>query len=198
VGALGRGLLGEERGDRLVGGDAGLGGSEGGVGPGLQLAVFSATSLGVEASGQVSLFGDRLTLDANTTYQAFRNTSDEGVFALFEGDRIPNRPFFFANAAASYQAGSPIRRGDAVSLFAGTRYVQSFFRTWESVGIQEFKIEVPTQTTVNLGATYESATQGLRWALTGEVQNVTDATVFDFFGVQRPGRAVYLKLTTQL
>ncbi|MEM1044337.1 MAG: carboxypeptidase-like regulatory domain-containing protein, partial [Bacteroidota bacterium] len=158
--------------------------------------VFSATSLGVEASGQVSLFRDRLTLDANTTYQAFRNTSDEGVFALFEGDRIPNRPFFFVNAAARYRTASPLRRGDAVSLFTGTRYVQSFFRTWESVGIQEFKIEVPTQTTVNLGATYESATQGLRWALTGEVQNVTDATVFDFFGVQRPGRAVYLKLTT--
>ncbi|MEM1413507.1 MAG: hypothetical protein AAGH15_01335, partial [Myxococcota bacterium] len=34
--------------------------------------------------------------------------------------------------------------------------------------------------------------------LTFEVQNVGDARVFDFFGVQRPGRSYFLKLSGEL
>ncbi|MEM1117333.1 MAG: carboxypeptidase-like regulatory domain-containing protein, partial [Bacteroidota bacterium] len=160
--------------------------------------VFSATSLGVELSARATLLGERLTLDANTTYQSFRNTSSEGFFASFEGDRIPNRPFFFANAAARYRTGSPVRRSDRLDVFASVRHVQSFFRTWESLGRRDFAAEIPTQTTVAVGATYDLALGRARWAMTGEVQNLTDAQVFDLFGVQRPGRAVYLKLTTRL
>jgi hypothetical protein len=37
-----------------------------------------------------------------------------------------------------------------------------------------------------------------RSTLTFEVDNLTDAKVFDNFGVQRPGRAFYLKLTGDL
>lgn len=34
--------------------------------------------------------------------------------------------------------------------------------------------------------------------ITGEVQNLTDAAVFDFYGGQKPGRALYLKVTGEL
>ena len=37
-----------------------------------------------------------------------------------------------------------------------------------------------------------------RGSATLEIDNVTDAKVFDNFGVQRPGRAFYLKLTGEL
>ncbi|MEM1042759.1 MAG: carboxypeptidase-like regulatory domain-containing protein [Bacteroidota bacterium] len=160
--------------------------------------VFNATSVGIEARGRTSLLDTRLALDVNTTYQSFRNTSREGLLASFRGDRIPNRPYYFANAAARYRADSPVRRGDEVAVFASTRYVHRFFRSWESAGRRDTKREIPSQTTIAAGITYESGVAQTRWALTGEVQNLTNATVFDFFGVQRPGRAFYLKLTTQL
>ncbi|MEM1270793.1 MAG: carboxypeptidase-like regulatory domain-containing protein [Bacteroidota bacterium] len=162
--------------------------------------VFGATSLGIEASGRATLLDDRLTIDANTTYQEFTNTATEGFFSLFEGDRIPNRPYFFMNGAARYRLDSPVLGDGQLNLFTSTRYVHGFFRTWESAGRRqlEFKAEIPTQTTVAAGATYEYTTAGVRWALTGEIQNLTNATVFDFFGVQRPGRAFYIKLTSQL
>jgi len=38
----------------------------------------------------------------------------------------------------------------------------------------------------------------LRLTTTAEVQNLTDARVFDFFGVQRPGRAFYLEVTEEI
>ncbi|MEM1096273.1 MAG: TonB-dependent receptor plug domain-containing protein, partial [Bacteroidota bacterium] len=160
--------------------------------------VVSATSVGFEASGRATLFGERLTLNANTTYQAFRNTSSDGFYSLFEGDRIPNEPYAFANASARYWTRSPLRPGDRLSVFSSTRYVHSFFRTWESAGQRAFASEIPEQITFAAGATYDSTRGRTRWSLTAEVQNLTNATVFDFFGVQRPGRAFFLKLTTQL
>jgi hypothetical protein len=41
-------------------------------------------------------------------------------------------------------------------------------------------------------------TETTRVTSTFEVQNVTDARVYDLFGVQRPGRAFFIKLTGEL
>ena len=159
--------------------------------------VFAATSIGVEWNGNISLLQRKLSVNANTTYQSFRNTSRDGDFQAFRGDRIPNRPFFFLNGALNYRLDAPFRKADNINIFANTRYVAPFFRTWESAGNREFKAEIPKQNTYGLGLTYALSGK-TRWSLTAEVQNLTDAKVFDFLGVQRPGRAFYLKLTTQL
>lgn len=59
---------------------------------------------------------------------------------------------------------------------------------WESIGLREFKQTTDAQLvhTVGLGYLVKSDHTTLSSAL--EVQNVTDEAVFDFFGVQRPGR----------
>lgn len=36
-----------------------------------------------------------------------------------------------------------------------------------------------------------------RYALTLEIRNITDGKVFDSFGLERPGRAFYIKSTIQ-
>lgn len=159
--------------------------------------VWSATSEGVELGGSVSDIIKGLTLSANTTYQDYRNTSDTGPFTAFNGDRIPNLPFFFVNGAAEYAFEGLFRKGDGLSLFWNLRHVGGFFVGWESAGLQQFKAEVPDQTVQNAGATYRVELGKLRNSITLEVRNLADAKVFDFFGVQRPGRAVFVKLTTQ-
>src|SRR5262249_28259946 len=65
--------------------------------------VLAARSLGMEGSVAWSSPGGYLVLAANATYQDFRNSSSAGTFGKFDGDRIPNRPYLFGNAAARLQ-----------------------------------------------------------------------------------------------
>lgn len=157
--------------------------------------VFSARSVGVETRAGWTSPGRFLSLDANLTYFDFRNTSGEGTFGLFEGDRIPNQPYFFANAAARFQLFDLLAGGDQVALFWNTRFVDEFFRTWESAGNPAFKATVDAQVISSAGLTYTVANDTGRISLTGEWQNLTNEPAFDFFGVQRPGRAFFFNLT---
>ncbi|MEM6895655.1 MAG: carboxypeptidase-like regulatory domain-containing protein [Bacteroidota bacterium] len=159
--------------------------------------VWSATSEGVELGGSIRNIIKGLTLSANTTYQEYRNTSETGPFQSFKGDRIPNTPYFFANGAAEYRFEDLFKEGDNLSTFWNLRYVEGFFLGWESAGLQQFKAEVPNQTIHAVGVTHRMNIKNIQNALTLEVQNLTNAKVFDLFGVQRPGRAFYIKSTIQ-
>ncbi|MEM0941816.1 MAG: hypothetical protein AAGI25_18815 [Bacteroidota bacterium] len=159
--------------------------------------VWSATSQGFELSGRCKDFINGLTISANTTYQQYLNTSDTGPFVDFEGDRIPNTPYFFANGSAEYQLQDVFKMKDNLSIFWNLRYVNSFFVGWESAGLQQFKAEVPNQTIHAAGLTYLMNIKKIQNALNLEVQNLANAKVFDLFGVQRPGRAFFIKSTIQ-
>ncbi|MEM6265267.1 MAG: TonB-dependent receptor plug domain-containing protein [Bacteroidota bacterium] len=161
--------------------------------------VWSATSQGIEVSGKIRELLPRLSLSANTTYQVYFNTSDEGPFTQFRGDRIPNTPYFFANGAAEYELKDVLKRQDRLVFFYNYRYVHPFFIGWGTAGrgVIQFKLEVPAQMVHSTGITHQLKIGDLQNALTLEVQNLTNAKVFDLFGVQRPGRAFYLKTTLQ-
>ena len=159
--------------------------------------VYGARSLGVEAAAGWTSPGEYLTLDANSTYVDMRNTSSEGTFGNFEGDRIPNRPYLFANAAALVAFKRVFVPGDEVSFGWDVRYVHEFFRGWESVGLLEHKQVIPQQVVHGANVGYFVAAGPRNVSMTFEVQNLTDEAVFDFYGVQRPGRAFYLKSTAE-
>lgn len=159
--------------------------------------VFSARTLGAELSFRWTSPGDYVSVDLNGTFQDQRNTSSEGTFGAFEGDRIPNRPWLFANASLTLRWPSPLTDEDALSLSWDTRYVHEFFRSWESQGLREFKQTVDSQLVHGLALTYRLP-DPVPVSTTLEIQNLTDAAVFDFFGVQRPGRSFFLKLTAEL
>ncbi|MBL0697990.1 TonB-dependent siderophore myxochelin receptor MxcH [Comamonas sp. JC664] len=156
--------------------------------------VFAARSVGVEASAGWTLPGDWLALDANTTWQDFRNAGGGGTFEAFKGDRIPNRPWLFANASARLQRRALLQPSDTAALVFTSRYVHGFFRGWESQGLREFKQTVDAQLVHTLALSY--VRQGApTLGGTLEVFNLTNARTYDFFGVQRPGRALSVKLT---
>lgn len=159
--------------------------------------VWSATSKGVEVSGRWEELMDGLTISANATYQRYLNTSDVGPFVAFKGDRIPNTPYFFTNGATEYNFRDVFKKHDQLSVFWTLRYVDSFFVGWESTGLQQFKDEVPNQTIHSAGITHRMKIKKIQNAITLELQNLTDAKVFDSFGLQRPGRAFYIKSTIQ-
>lgn len=160
--------------------------------------VYSARSLGVELSGSWTIPQRFVELSASGTYQEFRNTSNEGTFGGFEGDRIPNRPYWFASGAVRLRLEDVQSPRDELSLTWDTRYVHSFFRGWESLGVREFKQVVPSQLVHSVALSYLVRASGAVVGSTLEAQNLTDERVFDVFGVQRPGRAFYFKGTLEL
>jgi outer membrane cobalamin receptor len=159
--------------------------------------VWSASSQGIELAGQIKNIIKGLSLNANTTYQSYFNTSDEGSFASFKGDRIPNTPYFFANGGVTYQLKNVIQKNDELSVFWNSRYVHPFFIGWESSGLTQYKAETPSQLTHAAGVTQKMNIKTMQTAISLEIQNLTNAKIFDLYGVQRPGRAFYIKLTTQ-
>jgi vitamin B12 transporter len=159
--------------------------------------VFGARSLGVESTLGWTSPRAYLVLDGNATYQEFRNSSREGTFGDFEGDRIPNRPHLFVNGSARLQFRGVVAPRDEIALSWYSRYVHEYFRGWESIGLREFKQVIPSQLVHTIGLGYLVHSDRASVSSTLEVQNVTDEAVFDFFGVQRPGRAFHIKTTAE-
>lgn len=152
--------------------------------------------IGAEAALAWTAGAGWLDLDGSVTLQDLRNTSQEGPFGSFEGDRIPNRPWLLASGGARLRRSDVLGRG--VDLWAewNARYVHQFFRSWERIGRRDTKQVVSSQLvhTALLGASL--ARKPLVTA-TLELQNLTDARAYDFFGVEKPGRALYFKLTAE-
>jgi TonB family protein len=160
--------------------------------------VYAARSVGIESALTWTSPGDYVALDGSATFQEFRNTSSEGTFGDFEGDRIPNRPWLFGSWGARLHFEDVFVRKDELEPFYTGRYVNEYFRGWESQGLRQYKQTVDEQVTHGVGLTYVLEAKPGTYTATFEVQNLADEKLYDFYGVQKPGRAFYLKLTADL
>lgn len=157
--------------------------------------VFGARTLGVEGAGGWTSPGGHLAVGLAGTWQDVRNASEEGAFGSFAGDRIPNRPWLFATSDVRLAWPEVTGPRDELSLAVTSRYVHPFLRGWESVGLVAFKQEIPAQLSHAVALGWVGRGERNTLSATLEVQNLTDATLYDTFGVQRPGRGVYGKFT---
>lgn len=160
--------------------------------------VYSATGLGLESALSWASPGRWVALDGMLTWNEQRNTSSEGSFEEFKSDRIPNRPWLFGSWGLRFRVPNMPGGSDTIEPFYNGRYVHWFFRGWESQGIRQYKQRIPTQVTHNIGISWIVARDFGRITTTLELDNLTDAKVFDNYGTQRPGRAFYVKLTGEL
>ncbi|WP_437312325.1 TonB-dependent siderophore myxochelin receptor MxcH [Sorangium sp. So ce388] len=160
--------------------------------------VFSARALGVEASARWTSPGEHVVLDGNVTYEDFRNTSEEGTFADYAGQRMPNRPWLFANGSARVQLRELAAPRDELALTWETRYVHGYFLGWELNGRREDKERVPAQLLHSLALTYVARLAPRTLSFAVEAHNLTDEPAFDFYGVQRPGRAFFSKAMLEM
>jgi hypothetical protein len=160
--------------------------------------VYGALGMGLENALTWASPGRWVSLDGMLTWQDQRNTSEEGTFTDFDGDRIPNRPYLFGSWGARVRIPRLPGPSDSLEPFYNGRYVHSFYRGWESLGLRQFKQTVDAQVTHSVGLSWIWAPDVGRLTTTFEIDNLTDAKVFDNFGVQRPGRAYYIKLSGEL
>jgi vitamin B12 transporter len=155
--------------------------------------VGTARTLGVDGVARWMTPSRLLTLQLNGTWQDQRNQSERGAFTTFDGQRIPNRPWLFANAAARLRIPQLGAANAELSLSWITRYVHTFRAGWEQ-GAGDETNRIPSQLTHSAGALYSVAGPWtLDFAL--DLSNVTNERVFDVLGVQRPGRAAFFKIT---
>lgn len=156
--------------------------------------VYSARSLGVENALSWSAPSGIVSVDGTFTLQDFRNTASTGNNADTKGQRVPNRPWMFGSWGGRVRFDDVIVEADSIEPFYTGRYVHEFFLSWEDEGRRDTKLKVPDQVTHDVGVSWIFETDVARTTATLEIQNVTDARVYDNLGVQRPGRAFYAKL----
>ncbi len=160
--------------------------------------VLSARSLGAEFAVSWASPQELIAVDTNATLMDFRNTSSEGTYGDFEGDRIPNVPYAFANGSLRLRFPAIAVPGDVLTLGWTSRYVHEFFRGWESIGRRDTKQTIPTQLVHGVALIYVVEGDPVTMSYSVEADNVTDARAYDYFGVQRPGRAAYFKVRLEL
>lgn len=140
---------------------------------------------------------NRLQAGFNLTYQELRNYTrfEDGstVESVVYKDRIPNAPYLFGNADASYAFPQLFKKDDRLNLTYNLLYVHEFFLYWPSLGSN--KLGIPTQLSHNFAITYNL---NKRWQFTLECNNFLDEELFDNFSLQKPGRNFSGKVRCQI
>jgi hypothetical protein len=160
--------------------------------------VSDVRTLGIEAGARVASKRDYSALELTATFQDLRNRATSGPYAAQRGDRIPNRPYAFGAATLTFRFPQVVTAGDAVSLSWTSRYVHEFFRSWESLGSRDGKPTIPSQLVHTASVVFELEGPSSALSTSLELQNLSGEKTFDFFGVQRPGRAAFFKAMLQI
>ncbi len=166
--------------------------------------IRNVASTGAAASknhGKVLTLGGDFTLryfyqktfsvGGNLSYMDMRNRerkNTNGADSVTYGDRVPNMPYLFGSADATYTFDSLLTQDDGLTLGYNLAYTHEFFLSWQSEGA---KITVPTQLSHDLSLTYTAPRN--KYTLSVEVKNFTDALLYDNYSLQKAGRAFYVK-----
>ncbi|MDO4461981.1 MAG: TonB-dependent receptor [Bacteroidia bacterium] len=134
--------------------------------------------------------------DANTRdYERFY-TGQSSQKNVHYKDRLPNIPYRYANADASFTLHNLSQRDNRLVLSYDMMWQHSFPLYWESIGNKDTKNIVPSQCSHNVGLSYHIL-HG-RYNFSVECSNITDAKLYDKFSLQRAGRAFYAKVRIHL
>lgn len=106
--------------------------------------------------------------------------------------QIRNEPSFKFNANIAYSHKNLFLKNSKVSVYYNINYVKSFLRNWSNVGSANLS-RIPTQYPMDLGITYTFPKN--KFVLGLDMKNMLDKQVYDNFGLQKPGRAFFAKIT---
>ena len=154
----------------------------------------------------------RLQAVGNISWQDARDRQrykSDGKPSVTFNNHVPNRPWLFASASARCKLLSPPAKlgggrglnrepSDADGLFLGLDYqwVHWFYLSWEGYGNLETKARIPEKNVVGASLTYSWC--GSRYNVALDCQNLFDATVYDNYKLQKPGRSLFLKFRLSL
>lgn len=140
-------------------------------------------------------YADKLNLRFNVSkFDVLFNTKydQKGDPYNFYRMQIKNEPSLKFNVQAVYFFKNLLQSNSKTSLYANVNYVNGFYRNWANVGSKN-QDYIPQQYPVDLGITHTLPNN--KWVFSLDVKNLLDQQVFDNFGLQKPGRALYAKAT---
>ncbi|PTT01444.1 hypothetical protein DBR27_11950, partial [Flavobacterium sp. HMWF030] len=140
-------------------------------------------------------YKDLINFEINGTYQKSLNKNKykagtTSPDALYDA-QLPNVPIFYGNADLTFNFKNVKYQGDRLTLNVSANYIDAFYLTWPVLGSLETKKAIPEQFTENAMIAY-SFLNG-KYNLAFECRNITDVKVYDYFKVQKPGRAFSVK-----
>ncbi|MFM9401480.1 TonB-dependent receptor [Myroides odoratimimus] len=111
---------------------------------------------------------------------------------LYYKMQIRNEPSFKLNANLSYKFNSVLSKGDFFSVNYNVYYVKKFLRNWSNVGGTNLD-EIPSQYPNDIGVIYQFSNK--KATVSFDMKNIFNQRIYDNFGLQKPGRAFYGKVT---
>ena len=136
----------------------------------------------------------RLQVMGNVTWQDARDRQEfktDGKPSVTYNNHVPNRPWFYASAEARYQFRQLFQKTDRLQLGIDYQWVHWFFLSWEGYGALDTKARIPEKNIVGANITY--SWQNGRYNVSLDCQNLFDATVYDNYKLQKPGRTLFAK-----
>ncbi|MDO4228807.1 MAG: TonB-dependent receptor [Capnocytophaga sp.] len=118
--------------------------------------------------------------------------NEYGIEYFYYGSRLRNAPYLTGNANAEYILKDVFQKESRLALNYNFGYTHEFFKDWENLGSAN-KITIPTQALHDLGATYTFPNKKITLAV--NAKNIFDTQVFDNYALQKPGRAIFGKIT---
>lgn len=156
--------------------------------------VAAATVKGVE--GEIGYQYDGiLSAKINASYLEERNKNRLTIHNKPDptyNNRLPNRPWLFANAELSWNKRNPLGvKNSRLKIDYAFRYIQWFYLTWEAFGIASTKEIVPSQFAHDAVVSWSFARE--KYSLSLECTNIFDRKLYDNYMLQKPGRAFFGK-----
>lgn len=160
--------------------------------------------LGVEFDAEWRLFR-RFHLSGNFTYQDFRLFGQQDP--VYEGARLRNTPYFFANLSTDVHFDNVIRKQDRISVYWNYGFVreyylnyipqkyepQGFLGLWGKPGVNVNAMIIPDQNLHSAGCTWQLNPAKIL-AIGLEMKNIFNADIFDNYRIQNAGRSVCVKI----
>lgn len=161
---------------------------------------ISENNLSVRVSGFDGLvfygYDNWLTFEVNATHQKTINTNRYELGTNIPDDKylyqLPNTPIFYGNADLGLKFKNIRSTDDNLSVNISANYSDAYYLKWPALGESTYKRAIPEQFTQNVVVAYSLANGKYNIALEG--RNITDVKVYDYFNVQKPGRAFFIKL----
>ncbi|MBB3699590.1 TonB-dependent receptor plug domain-containing protein [Flammeovirga yaeyamensis] len=121
--------------------------------------------------------------------------NSEGVRNIHYMAREPNMPYLTFNAGAGRSFNSLFNTGDRLQVNWNFAYIHEFHFDWDVIGDQNKPI-IPTQALHDINVSYTFSNK--RATVSLDCKNIFDQMAFDNFGVQKPGRSIFGKLTYRI
>lgn len=140
-------------------------------------------------------YADKLNFTFNISkFDVLFNTqyNQRGEEFLYYRMQIRNEPSFKYNANIAYYHNDLFQKNSRASIYYNMGYVKGFLRNWANAGLYNLD-RIPTQFYNDIGALYTFPSGKL--SLSVDAKNIFNAQIFDNFGLQKPGRAFYTKIT---